>query len=281
MRGGERYRWRVAALAGAAAAAGTAGWALLVEPRRVLLERQTLMPPHWPRSLSGLRVAVFADLHAGGPHVTARRLERIAAKVERERPDLVALLGDYVDPTVPLGSPVPPEAVAERLGRLEPPLGSFAVLGNHDWVHDAPRIAGALADAGIRVLENEAVPAGEELWVAGLADAATRRPDVEATFDAVPRGAPVLALSHHPDLFPRVPERAALTLAGHTHGGQVGLSVIRGRVAPTRYGDRYTGGLVEEAGRLMYVSRGIGTAWLPIRFRAAPEVSLLTLVSLA
>jgi predicted MPP superfamily phosphohydrolase len=270
----------VAAL-GAAAGAGVAAWALLVEPRRVVVERRTLRLRRWPASLSGLRVAVLADLHAGGPHVRERRLERIAAKVRGERPDLLALLGDYVDPEVPLGRRVTPEAVASRLRDIDPPLGGVAVLGNHDWQNDAPRIAAALRDAGITVLENDAVRAGEKLWVAGLADPFGRRPDVAAALENVPAEAPVIALTHRPDLFPRIPTRVALTLAGHTHGGQIGLPWVRGRVAPSRYGDRYTGGVVEEGGRPMYVSRGIGTAWLPMRFRAAPEVAVLTLVPVA
>jgi predicted MPP superfamily phosphohydrolase len=279
VRGRERYRWQIGALAAAVAGVALAAWALLVEPRRVVVERRTLRLPRWPDSLSGLRVALVSDLHAGGPHVGERRVERIAERVRRERPDLVALLGDYIDPDVPLGRAIAPEGVAEALAGIRTPLGTAAVLGNHDWENDGPRIAAALRDAGIAVLENDSVRVGDELWVVGLADPFKRKPDVSAAFGQVPPDAPVIALTHTPDLFPRIPERAALTLAGHTHGGQVGVPPIRGKLAPSRYGDRYTGGLVEEGGRLIYVSRGIGTSGLPIRFRAMPEVAILTLVA--
>ena len=87
----------------------------------------------WPKALDGLRVAVLSDLHSGAPHVDERRLARIVAKVNAQHPDLVALVGDYADPTVPLGEAIAPEAVAEELGALHAPLGVFAVLGNHDW----------------------------------------------------------------------------------------------------------------------------------------------------
>ena len=262
-----------------AAGAGLAAWALVVEPRRVVLERHTLRLPGWPEALDGLRVAVVADLHAGGPHVRERRIERIVARVNRERPDLVALLGDYVDPDLPLGRRLDPYDVAARLAALEAPLGAAAVLGNHDWENEIGRVVSALRDNGIPVLENRAVPvegAPSPLWLAGLADLRRRHPDPMLALANVPEGAAVLALAHDPDVFPHIPERVALTLAGHTHGGQVGIPGLRRKAAQSRF----MGGLVEEHGRVMYVSRGIGTSRVPIRFAAAPEIGLLTLRSL-
>ena len=262
-----------------AAGAGLAGWALFVAPRRLVVERHTLRLSRWPSELDGLRVAVLSDLHAGGPHVRERRLERIVARVNRERPDFVALLGDYVDPAVPLGRPVDPREVARRLAALEAPLGAMAVLGNQDWANETGRVVGALRDHGIPVLENGAAPvegAAAALWVAGLADLRRRHPDPVLAFSKVPDAVAVIALTHDPDAWPRIPGRAALTVAGHTHGGQVGIPVLRRKAA----GSRFTGGLVEEDGRVMYVSRGIGTSRLPIRFAAAPEISVLTLRSL-
>jgi uncharacterized protein len=262
-------------------AAALAVWALWLEPRRVVLRRRTLRLPRWPERLSGLTVGVVTDLHTGAPHVDERKVERVVARLEREKPDLVALLGDYVDPEVAFGDPVEPEEVARRLGALVAPLGRFAVLGNHDWGHDGPRIAEALRGAGIEVLENEAVPVeapGGPLWIAGLADPTWRRPDIEAAFAQVSDGDPVLVLSHDPDLFPWIPSRAALTLSGHTHGGQVDVPGLRDKVIPSRFGDRFAAGHVVEDGRHLHVSRGIGTSRFPIRFRSPPEVLLLRLV---
>jgi predicted MPP superfamily phosphohydrolase len=236
--------------------------------------------PRWPSELDGLRIAMVSDLHAGGPHIDLDRVERVASVVASLEPDLFALLGDYVDPQVRFGDRVEPEPVAERLGRVRAPLGSVAVLGNHDWADDGPRIAGALRDAGIRVLENDAVRLARvpgELWVAGLADATTRRPDVDRALAAVPDDAGVVLLSHDPDVFPRVPGRVALTLSGHTHGGQVDVPVVKGRWIPSRFGDRYAGGHVVEGGRHLVISRGVGNSRLPIRLGVPPEVVLLTL----
>jgi predicted MPP superfamily phosphohydrolase len=232
----------------------------------------------WPESLDGLRVAAVSDLHTGAPHVGERKLGQIVAKVNRAAPDLIALVGDYADPTVPLGEPVGPERVAELLGELRAPLGVFAVLGNHDWHHYGERVPRALRGAGIEVLENDAVAVerdGEVLWVAGLADMRERDADATVALAMVPRGQALLALTHDPDMFPALRDRAHVTLAGHTHGGQIGIPLVRRVAAPSMHG--YTGGEVREGGGYMYVSRGVGTTGLPIRLAAPPEIALLTL----
>jgi uncharacterized protein len=264
------------ALFGLAAAAYRALWS---EPRNVRLTRTTLELPAWPAELDGLRVAVISDLHTGAPHVPVEKVERVVARVGEEAPDLIALLGDYADPRVMGASPVRPEDVAGALGRLEAPLGVLAVLGNHDWAEGGREMAAALRTAGVVVLENDATEAGRGLWVAGVADARTRRVDLAVALSGVPSDAPLLLLSHDPDVFPRVPARVALTLSGHTHGAQVDLPLVRERVTPSRFGARYAGGVFEEDGRLLFVSRGVGTSGLPVRFLAPPEVALLTLRS--
>jgi predicted MPP superfamily phosphohydrolase len=275
--GSRRARLAVAG-AGALAGAAVGGWSVFVEPRQVHVRRLERHLHPWPKALDGLRVAVLSDLHAGAPHVDEDKVARIVAKVNAERPDVVALLGDYVDPTVAFGGTVSPEAVAERLGELNAPLGSFAVLGNHDWLNDGERVKRALRHAAITVLENDAASLGHGgcvLWIVGLADASERAPDTFTPFSLIPPDAPAIVLTHDPDLFASVPDRAALTLAGHTHGGQVNVPVLRRLVAPSPYG----GGEVVEGEQRMYVSRGIGTSRLPIRFRAPPEIAVLTLRS--
>ncbi|MEA2450248.1 MAG: uncharacterized protein QOG63_2180, partial [Thermoleophilaceae bacterium] len=230
--------------------------------------------------LADLKVALVSDLHAGAPHVDEARIERVVAAVNRAKPDVVALLGDYIDPEVTFGEFIAPEPVAARLAALEAPLGVFAVLGNHDWLNDGERVRGALREQRIEVLENDAVAvalAGQVVWLVGLADATERRPDIATPFSLVPEGAPLIVLSHDPDLFALLPDRPLLTLAGHTHGAQVNVPVVRERVTPSRYGERYAGGLFHSGRKVMYVSRGIGTSTFPVRFRATPEVVVLKL----
>jgi predicted MPP superfamily phosphohydrolase len=261
----------------AAAAAALAAWGLWFEPRRIVVRRPTLRLPRWPARLAGLRVAVISDLHAGAPHVKADAVARVVAKVNAARPDVVLLLGDYVDEHVAFGRHVAPEAVAGVLGGLRASHGVYAVLGNHDWVEGGGRIARALGDAGIVVLENDAAPVADSLWVVGLAAAGRRRVDIGGAFAPVPEGAPTIVLTHSPDVFPSLPDRAALAVAGHTHGGQVNLPFLRRLTIPSRYGDRYAAGHVEEDGRHLFVSSGVGTSGYPVRLGRPPEVAVLTL----
>ena len=273
-------RWAAAAAAGAAGTA--AAWALLVEPRRLVVRRVRIASPAWPAARPPLRLALVSDLHAGGPHVDPGTVERVVRRVNRERPDLALLLGDFVDHEVALGEEVAPEAVARALGGLRAELGTVAVLGNHDWRFGGERVAAALAGAGIRVLENDALaidtPSGR-LWLAGVGDERMRHADVDAALAQVPGGEPVVLLTHNPDVFPEVPGRVALTVAGHLHGGQVGIPLVRRAVLPTRYGERYARGHVEEGGRHLYVTQGVGESGLPFRFAAPPEVVLVELAS--
>src|SRR5690348_15212925 len=142
------------AIAAAGGVAAAAAWATVVEPRRLRVRRVEVEVEGWPAALDDLKIALVADLHAGAPYVGEERVEQVVAAVNRARPDMVALLGDYVDPNVTFGGEVAPEAVARRLGELEAPLGSFAVLGNHDWKNDGDRVRHALREQLIDVLEN-------------------------------------------------------------------------------------------------------------------------------
>jgi uncharacterized protein len=240
------------------------------------LRRESLTLPAWPSELSGLRLAVIADLHAGSPQIDEERIDRVVAAVNAQSVDLVALLGDYIDTEVALSEWIAPEKIAARLGRLESRLGTYAVLGNHDWAHAGERMGDALRDVGIELLENRAVGV-DGFWIAGLGDLMKRTADLEGTLAQVQGDAPVLLFSHNPDVFPRVPASVALTLSGHTHGAQVDIPVLRDRLTPSRFGARYTGGHIEEGGRHLYVSDGIGTSRLPVRFRAKPELPVLEL----
>jgi hypothetical protein len=166
--------------------------------------------------------------------------------------------------------------VARRLAGLRARLGVFAVLGNHDWQNAGAEMAAALREAGITVLENDVVDAGP-LHVAGLADLRTREPDVAGTLARVPEGAPVIVLSHDPDLFPQIPGRVALTLSGHTHGGQIAIPRIRRRAIPSRFGERFARGHIVEGGRHLYVTSGVGTSGWPVRLLAPAEIVILRL----
>jgi len=267
--------------AAAALAAGVlAAWAGWIEPRRLVVRRLTLALPAWPGALDGLRVGLLGDLHAGVPHAGRETIARWVATMNDEAPDLVALVGDYADAHPYFGGRLTPEQVAGELAALRAPLGRYAVLGNHDWRTFGVRAWTALESAGIPVLENASVAVetrGRRLHVAGLADMRWRRPDVARALRDIPSGEPVVLLAHDPDLFPEVPERVALTLAGHTHGGQIAIPLLRRLIVPSRHGERYVSGHVAEHGRHLYVTTGLGTSGAPLRLHAPPELVVLEL----
>jgi predicted MPP superfamily phosphohydrolase len=262
----------------AALAAAALAWAGWIEPRRLVTVRRRLELPRWPSSLDGLRLGVLSDIHGGAPHAGPKAIARAVARLNGEAPDAMLLLGDYIDAHPLWGGRVPPEDIARELGALRAPLGVFAVLGNHDWKQAGDDMWRALTGAGIEVLENRSARAGD-LYVAGLADLRCRRPDLPTALAGIPPDAPVVLLSHDPDVFPYVPDRVSLTLSGHLHGGQVAIPVLRRPALPSRYGERYARGHIVEEDRHLYVSSGLGTSGLPLRFLAPPEVVILELGS--
>jgi predicted MPP superfamily phosphohydrolase len=226
-------------------------------------------------------VALVSDLHVGAPYHGLDRLPSTVDRINATSPDLICIAGDLVTLGVLGGHFTPPEAIAHELRRLRAPGGVYAVLGNHDRLYNAPRVRAALDSAGIRVLEDTAMlvstPSGR-VWVAGLTDFWTGPHDIGRTLGAVTDSAtPVLLLTHNPDIFPRIPPRVMLTLAGHTHGGQVRLPLIGSPILPSAYGQRYARGLVVEGDRRLFVSTGIGTSDLPIRLGVPPTIFVLTL----
>jgi predicted MPP superfamily phosphohydrolase len=264
----------------AAVVVGVAVWALVIEPRRLVTRGRTLGLAGWPRELDGLRVVVVSDLHAGSPQIRPPQLRRIARAVARAPRDLVLFLGDFVDDEVALGDDVPPEAVGAALAPIDAACGVFGLLGNHDWRYDGERVERAMQNAGITMLENESVRlerAGCAFWLVVVGDRASRRDDIQRAVEGVPAGEPVIVATHSPDLFPELPQHVALTLAGHTHGGQVNIPGLRGAWTPSRFGGRYASGSVRDGAKTLYVHPGVGTSKLAVRLGAPPEVSVLTL----
>jgi predicted MPP superfamily phosphohydrolase len=255
-------------------------WGFVIEPGWLRNEDYELALPGWPEACDGLRVAVLSDLHVGSPFNGLDKLPQIVALTLAANPDLVLLAGDYVITDVPGGRFVSPEQIADGLRKLTVPLGVHAVLGNHDWWLDGPRVRLALESVGIPVLEDAAtrIAAGPcSFWLVGIGDYWETPHRVRRALFDVRDAAPVLAFTHNPDVFPEVPARVNLTIAGHTHGGQVWLPGLGRLVVPSRYGERYAIGHIVEAGRHFFVSSGLGTSVLPVRFLVPPEVSVITL----
>ncbi|HEX2674231.1 MAG TPA: metallophosphoesterase [Polyangiaceae bacterium] len=254
--------------------------ALFVEPARLVVNRQELKLPNWPAELSGLRVAFLSDLHVGSPHWGLSRLHELVQQVNAEQPDLILLGGDYLINGVWFGNHVEAEPIALELGQLRAPLGVYAVLGNHDWWNDGPKVRAAFEAHGVTVLDDEVRRLhfkGKSVCLLGVRDETERLRSARKELELALPGMPLLVLMHEPDLFDDFDERATLTLAGHTHGGQVDLPVLGRRVVPSRFGPRYAAGHIVENERHLFVTTGVGTSIIPVRFRVPPEIALLTL----
>jgi predicted MPP superfamily phosphohydrolase len=255
-------------------------YSLFIEPNRLILRETTITLPAWPEEFKGLRIAVFSDLHAGSPHITLDKIRRVVEMTNASQPDLILLPGDFVIQDVVGGKFIAPEVFAMELKNLKAVNGVFATLGNHDWWYNAARIRQVLEKAGIRVLENQTEKIernGTIIWLAGLSDLWGGNPKIEDTLKQITDNAPVIAITHNPDLFPAIPSRIALTITGHSHGGQVALPLIGRPVVPSKFGQRYAIGHIVEAGKHLFVTSGIGTSIFPVRFGVPPEVSVLTI----
>jgi predicted MPP superfamily phosphohydrolase len=269
-------------------ASATGAYAGAVEPTDLLVTPYTLTPPNWPMGQK-LTITVIADLHAGGPHITLPQVARIVDTANALHSDLVVLLGDYkAHYKLPI-EPIEDALWSAELGRLRAPLGVWAILGNHDWWFDAHGVRKALVDARIPLLENDAVllgAPGRKFWLAGIGDQLAHwigpgqfrgMDDLPGTLKQIRTDDPVVLLVHEPDIFPRVPERISLTLAGHTHGGQIRIPLIWPQFVPSRYGARFAYGHIIEDNRHMIVSGGLGTSTIPARLGVPPEILRVTL----
>ncbi|RYE59568.1 MAG: metallophosphoesterase, partial [Hyphomicrobiales bacterium] len=224
---------------------------------RPQVTRYRLVPHGWPAGLK-LRVALLADFHAATPWMDRQRIEAICAQTQELEADIILLLGDYVAGMRLILERVPNAHWATALGQLSAPLGVHAILGNHDYWEDAdfqndparkPKALEALEAVGIPVYVNTATRLekdGHGFWLAGLGDqlallrnrAAGRDriqgiDDMEAALRAITDDGPVLLMAHEPDIFMSPDPRVALTVSGHTHGGQINFFGSRPWAAST------------------------------------------------
>ena len=281
--------------------AGLAGYAFGIEPLyRLSVTRYPITPRNWPEGFK-LKLAIIADIHANGFLMPALRIEEIVAVTNGLGADAVLLLGDYEIGRYWYTKRQQRVEWAPVLAQLKAPLGVHAVLGNHDWWDDTaaqrtrkgpPAARLALEKVGIPVYENDVVRLvkdGMPFWLAGLGDQIAFLTgvkdgrmifqgvdDLDGTLAKVTDDAPVILLAHEPDVFPRVSERVALTVSGHTHGGQVRLFGWS-PIVPSAFGNRYAYGHVVETERDLVVSGGLGCSKLPVRFGVPPEVVIVEL----
>lgn len=276
---------------------GLGSYGFAIEPGFMLgVTPYQLTPPNWPQDLH-LRIAVIADIHACEPFMSAARVRAICELANSTKPDITVLLGDYNGGHNMATAAVMPDELGEAISVLRAPLGAYAILGNHDWWHgplpnmrgdEAQALRRAFKYAGVSMMENDALRLnknGAPFWLLGLADQMVYRirrgvfrglDDLDAVMRPVKDKAPAILLAHEPFIFDRVPKRVALTLCGHTHGGQVDLPLIGSPIGERRFGNRVYGHVVEDD-RHMIISSGLGTSIVPVRLGRPPEIVVVDL----
>ena len=224
-----------------------------------------------------VRLVLIADIHVAGPDMPPRRVGRIVEEINAQQPDIVLIAGDFVsDKKLSTHQYAVRDAIAPLAG-LKAQLGVIAVIGNHDHWRDAGSVRAELKRVRIRVLDNDAVRVGP-ITVGGVDDPFTGHDNLGLTLDRMrSMPGPRILLTHSPDIFPQVPPDLPLTLAGHTHCGQIRLPFIGALSTMSRYGERYACGRVDEGGRTLIVSAGLGTSLLPLRLGAAPDFWVIDL----
>jgi len=271
---------------------GILAYAYFIEPNRLVINRTTINIKNWNPAFDGLKIALLADIHGGSNGVTSERLREIVARTNEQEADVIVLLGDYVSQGRGGVLKMPISTIADGLTGLQAKYGVYAVLGNHDGWYSDELVAPELVRVGIKVLQNEFAVIevnGQKLRLLGLKDHMNLNSWQTFDDDMKKLGAEntdrgdIVMLEHSPDIFQVVQyyktfgDDFKLMLAGHTHGGQVWFPLLGRPIVPSSFGQKYAAGHVHENGKDLFVTTGIGTSILPIRFMVPPEIAVVTI----
>jgi uncharacterized protein len=249
----------------------------LAEANSVIVEHVSVTLPRLPKEFDGFRIVQLSDIHHS-PFTGLEHIERAFEIANHLEPDLIALTGDYVSHEEKY---VPP--VAEAMGKLHARHGVYAVLGNHDHWTDGDLVSDMMKNEGIRVLNNEGFRFeynGASIWLAGVDDLLVGLTDLPSALKGSDKNEFKLLLAHNPSIIRMAqPAGVDFMLSGHTHGGQIRLRDANESSLLPRRRRRLSSGLHKRGNTQIYITRGIGTVVLPVRYGCPPEVSVIELRS--
>jgi predicted MPP superfamily phosphohydrolase len=230
----------------------------------------TFDAPDWPSGKAPVRLLLMSDPHVEAPETPPPRLARIVRQANSLQPDIVVIAGDFMGASPIATKRYTVEQSVAPLRQLRTPLGVFAVLGNHDRSR-GEEIVHALRSVGVKVLDDDVAQAGPIGLVGlrpGYYEARRRQRSLHGT---------KIMVAHSPDEFAKIRKKGRLMLAGHTHCGQIVFPLIGAPATGSEYGKRYLCGLVQEDGKTLIVTAGLGTSTIPIRIGAPPDMWLITI----
>lgn len=252
-------------------------WTIFIEPNILIVKTLDIHV----KNLKGLKVVFVGDFHIKPNQ--KKNLINVVNKINEQHPDLILMAGDFVSGHDKKQS-LPINEITNELSKLKSKGGIYAVLGNHDWCQGGEEIEKELRRSNIVVLHNENKLLQIDkyiFYIVGIEDIESRNIDFAKALKNV--SSPSILLTHSPDSFPfissplnqPITSNIDLSLAGHTHGGQVNIPFVGPLIVPSSYGKRYAQGLVEENGKKLFVTKGIGTSILPVRFNCVPEIVVI------
>jgi len=245
-------------------------YSVFIEPNKLEITNYTIQD----ESLQGIKIVFASDFHIKPNQ--QKRLEKIVALINLQNPDLVLSAGDFVCGHLK-HTTMPPEDIAKGLGKIKSKYGIYTTLGNHDLWHDVQEFTKALENNNIKVLNNsnkKLLINGKTLYIAGIQYKPENMLQISKAIENTQK--PTIMLTHSPDEFKKIPQDYInLILAGHTHGGQIRIPFIGPLFTASSYGDKYAKGFIEEDGKKMITTTGIGTSILPIRFNCQPEIVVI------
>ncbi|MBQ9244819.1 metallophosphoesterase [bacterium] len=239
-----------------------------IEPNKLNIVNYTIEDA----ALSGLKIVFASDFHVRD----MERLDKVVKLINEENPDFVLSVGDFVEGHKFNHAAVAIEDIAKKLTEINSKYGFYTSFGNHETWYSKERAINALTAENIVVLLNNNTYIdinGKKVYIAGIEDELTEHPDITAALEGTEN--PVILLTHSPDVFPDVPESVNLTLAGHTHGGQIRIPLLGPIYTASKYYDKYAQGLIVENNKKMIVTRGVGYSILPFRFNCPPEIVVI------
>ena len=236
-------------------------WGFFIEPNLLTVKKYKV------NNLDGKRIVFVSDFHIGKHE--GDRLKRIINKINELKPDLVLSGGDFIKGYSGKQS-MPIEKQAKEFSKLNAPF--ITVIGNHDACFDKFTVKNELEKAGITVLNNSSTKF-ENIYIAGVGN---KRVDTQEILSALENtDSKRILISHTPDIYYDVKDDVDLILAGHVHGGQVRIPFIGSLICPSKYGNKFSCGDIQETQNRMIVTKGLGCSILNVRFCDIPEIVLL------